>query len=58
MQVAGFAAETDTESQRDSWSLAKIDSNHRRNCRVEGGSQKLQAKSQVLLAKRVSQILQ
>ena len=33
--IAGFAAETDTESQRDSWSLAKIANNYRRNCEVE-----------------------
>ena len=28
-------------AQKDRWTLAEIDSNNRRNCRVEGGSQKL-----------------
>ena len=38
MRVAGFVAEIEAECQGDSWSLAKIVNNYRRNCKVEGGS--------------------
>jgi len=41
MQVAGFAAGTAAECQRDSWSLARIAKNCRRNCEEAGTAQEL-----------------